>query len=323
MPRAPAGRIAFSVSDQEGRPVIHTVLPDGTDQRRLGRGHTPQWSPDGSRLAFLDDAPLSSVFVQDADGTDRRRLTYDNIAFGLRWAPVAAEIAFVACRPNRANLTYSPLFPVAPACDGEINVVDVSTGALRPITAGPDFDAAPSWSPDGAEVAFQRSQDGGQSHLAVVKRDGTGLRRTWAPPGSAYLLGTAWQPAARIAVAAGGGGDGDDVLWTVNADGTDAQPLALRRAEWAEPEWSPAGDAVLVSSLNSSSIAAVTVAGRVLFERAGSAAAWSPDGAQVAFCAHGGVWRMDRDGSNAVQVVAGCDAWPAALAWSVPTGGAE
>ena len=51
---------------------IHVVaLPSGGD-RVVADGSDPAWSPDGSRLAFLDRGSLWSV---DPDGRGRHRLT--------------------------------------------------------------------------------------------------------------------------------------------------------------------------------------------------------------------------------------------------------
>ena len=323
LPGAPGGRIAFTIWDDEGRPFIHTVRPDGTDLRKLTTGHTPRWSPDGSRLAFVDDAPVPSLFVARADGSDRRRLTVD-LAQDPEWSPGGDEIAFVAVRPGGAYVTYSPLMPVAPGFEGDIAVVGVDGGVVRPVTAGPDVDYAPSWSPDGARIAFQRVQveqreeGGNHAVLYAAGADGSGQRRLWAPPASGYLTGTSWAPGPRIAVTAGANGRSDG-LWLVAGDGSSAEAINLGPAERQDPQWSPGADALLVGSVSSGGgLAAVTPDGRVLFTRSGSLAAWSHDGTQVAFYDEGRLWRMNRDGSHVV-LLAGrffCDG----VAWSVPTG---
>jgi Tol biopolymer transport system component len=297
------------------------VLPDGSELRRLSKGHSPQWSPDGSRLAFLDDAPFSSVFVQRAEGGDRRQLTFDNFALDLQWSPARDEIAFVAGRATGSpRMTYS-LFVVVPGWDVDINVVDPSSGVLRAVTAGPDYDVEPSWSPDGDRISFQRlpTQPGNDqgSTVYLAKRDGTALRRLWSGAPS-YLTGSAWAPGARIAVT----GAYEDAIWLLAPDGSGVEEIPAGTAEWQDPEWSPGGDAVLVRTTNGSNIAAFTLDGRLLFNRKGTSATWSPDGRQVAFCSDGSLWRMDRDGSDVVRLAGGlvCDGFTDGISWSVPTG---
>jgi Tol biopolymer transport system component len=76
-------RIAFEGADSS----IHTIAPDGTDERDLSpspsagpREHWPVWSPDSEELAFFIHAPdepdifIQELWVMDALGGNRRRL---------------------------------------------------------------------------------------------------------------------------------------------------------------------------------------------------------------------------------------------------------
>jgi Tol biopolymer transport system component len=143
------GRIAFvHFYDQFAKPVsvkngLYTISPDGSRLRRLfgrywGPGHAPDWSPDGSRIAFV---ARGQIFTLRADGRGLRRLTafkQNRIVTGLVWSPDGKYIAFA-----RTNDLY-----VMRSDGGRLRrVVD----AVDPDPDHPDRPwtelSAPSWQP--------------------------------------------------------------------------------------------------------------------------------------------------------------------------------
>src|SRR5215212_11283588 len=79
------GQIAFRrwLNDENSRSALYTMNPDGTGVRRIVRpargGHDdqPDWSPDGSRLAFTrcpNEKPCRLMIV-NADGSGLRAVT--------------------------------------------------------------------------------------------------------------------------------------------------------------------------------------------------------------------------------------------------------
>jgi TolB protein len=77
---------------------IFVVGADGTQQRRLTRNRIsdayPDWSPDGTRIAF-DRGPAfryGAVFVMNADGTAQRRIRQD--ASDPSWSPDGTKLAY-------------------------------------------------------------------------------------------------------------------------------------------------------------------------------------------------------------------------------------
>src|SRR4051794_20520685 len=73
------GRIAYT-DISTATSVIHTVLPNGLDDRAIGEGFVPTWSPNGRRIAFGKDSDAgiyADIYTMRADGSDVRRLTFD------------------------------------------------------------------------------------------------------------------------------------------------------------------------------------------------------------------------------------------------------
>ncbi len=75
---------------------VHVVTADGSDQGQLtedGENGCPAWSPDGTSIAFSSERDGDwEIFVMDADGYDRVRLTENGA--GPVWSPDGALIAF-------------------------------------------------------------------------------------------------------------------------------------------------------------------------------------------------------------------------------------
>jgi|GEM_PF-3742668 len=80
--RPDGGRIVFSrLDDRTQDYFVWLVNPDGTGLTCLGTGTDPAWSPDSERIVFADDIPEGEwrsvrLWIMNADGTDRRQLTF-------------------------------------------------------------------------------------------------------------------------------------------------------------------------------------------------------------------------------------------------------
>jgi hypothetical protein len=84
-PASPDGtRIGFS-SERDHTFWIYVMDADGGNQTDLGRGHQPDWSPDGMRIAYSHQYG-NSIYVMDADGSSPAKL-----AEGIRpaWSSLA------------------------------------------------------------------------------------------------------------------------------------------------------------------------------------------------------------------------------------------
>lgn len=156
-----------------------------------------------------------------------------------------------------------------PFAESAIYSIGMDGSDLTRLT-GPEWIAFdPTWSPDGASIAFAGSAPGGPSGIFVMSADGSDPHIV---PGTnvTEVASPTWSPdGSRIAFA-----QPNDINWDINSvelDGSDRR---------------------LVTSTNDTSE---------------TAPAWSPDGSRIAFARDGGIYTIAPDGTNEVHVVGGAD----------------
>ena len=224
-----ASRIVFA-SERDGNVDIYTIEADGTDERRLTSDpvadEAPEWSPDGTRIAFHRRGPGTDVYVMDAAGTDARRVASSPATDrNPSWSPDGRRLAFESNRDG--NL--------------EIHVVDLASGAVRQLTntAGANFD--PAWSPEGSRIAFASTRDGNEE-IYVMNADGGDQRRLTVVPGPDF--NPAWSPdGSRLAFHSRRGAA--QHIWVMQADGTGQEEVTRGPTNDHNPAWSPDGQAIV------------------------------------------------------------------------------
>jgi dipeptidyl aminopeptidase/acylaminoacyl peptidase len=271
---SPDGRVLAFASTRRGTRQIWLLPADGGEATPLTDHPTgardPAWSPDGAYVVYVAKGPdHRDEPPEEEDGDDRRRLVWvrehrhkldgqgffdrgrdhlwivavaDGTATQLTdgpyddadpaWSPDGRMIAFASDRsPNRDHRFGGTA----------IHLVEARTGAVRRLTPEEGRAAHPSWSPDGAWIAYPGSNlpdDSGPANtrLWIARADGSESRCLTADldrsvgqrPGG-YLTPSppAWIPDVRALLYLVG--DGPSTHLTRVADGERAALTSGRR----------------------------------------------------------------------------------------------
>jgi len=275
------GRIAFSTGG-----IVLTVRPDGSGVKIVTAGSAPVWSPNGKRIAYVWSnsvytisaagggkrerrlvianarSPIwspsgqrlavvrrSGIWLVGRDGRNPRRLTAVAPGFPgeLDWSPDGSRIAF---SHKRAIVAVS-------VRDGTLTTLRVPTPTVTSAAGGwceENGLYAPTWSPDGARLAFQTvATCGGPganpitfSTIEIVDADsGSDLAGIDGTVGSPYDFGAllpSWAPDGRALAFLDDVSDSEGaiVLSVYDLDNRATYPvrrLAVKESSAARPNW--------------------------------------------------------------------------------------
>jgi Tol biopolymer transport system component len=257
----------------------------------------PTWSPDGSRIAFVDRGGVpGDLYVMDADGTNVHKLTSSSYASGdygadsPTWSPNGKRIAF---RYGYAG----------------ISVVNVDGSGLHEILAH-GYGAA--WSPGGRFVAYAQgpADDPGAetsgTSIYVVHPDGTGKQLVASPRDVAASFGSpAWsRDGQRLAFTIGRAPDTDYTKTALGIVRTFRGRIAWRaRGHYpGQADWAPDGRHIAFGDFVGKDVFVAVLdlkTGKVRRLARGWHPRFSPDGRRLLFgCPPPGICVMNADGSG-------------------------
>ncbi|MBM7693429.1 dipeptidyl aminopeptidase/acylaminoacyl peptidase [Peribacillus deserti] len=198
-----------------------------TSQWTFGKhkNHSPRWSPDGEKLAFLSNrSGETQIYLISKNGGEAECLTeLNNGAGSIVWSPCSSKILFSSgvtpgepylidpknkekdVKPSKAAIfnkvryksdssgylkdTYQQLF-----------ILDIETKALNQVSEG-DWDCSPSdWSPDGTAIVYSASEDEDRDYAIisdVYMLNLSNNEKTKLTGGSGYYSDAHWSPDGR------------------------------------------------------------------------------------------------------------------------------
>jgi TolB protein len=221
-------RLAFchGVQAQTGIIDVWTMKANGTDKFQVtdlgGRSFFPDWSPNGSRIAFNSrpaGATSFHLYAINPDGSGLVQLTTGaaNETYPA-WSPDGSKIVFISDRTGV----------------GQVWVMDANGANQTQLTFDDVWkDQVPDWSPDGSKIAYAAGDPG---DIRVMNADGSHDHLVVGGPTDDF--GTAWSP------------DGGQIaflrfdnrtVYVVNADGSGEHAVRSFGLQ-AVPAWQPRGD---------------------------------------------------------------------------------
>ncbi|HJQ39533.1 MAG TPA: LpqB family beta-propeller domain-containing protein [Thermoanaerobaculia bacterium] len=233
-------KIAFT-SDRDGTTDLYVMSADGTHVERLTnnaeRESAPAWSTDGKTIRFFTTGVDSSRF--HALDVKSRAVTQIGQVPG-RGVRITADGKRV-------------LYALGSWTNVQLMESDPNGANARQLSDGSGVVWGPRWSPDGKQLAYTGQDASGQTHIYLMKLDGSDVRQlTHFDVANGRAQSPAWSPdGKRIAVQADTKEQAH--LWIVDAASGEAKKLAAHDEKYIDeqPAWFPDGKRLAFASTRS------------------------------------------------------------------------
>jgi Tol biopolymer transport system component len=242
--------------------------PRRATERFVGSNVSPDWSPDGRRLAWISHRGLAwmnsgVLCIRDLDTGEERDLTPKLSFFiGPRWSPDGRSILLVGFDRQRRPGLFR---------------VDVESGAASPLVQSEVsvFPATARWARGGKAVAYRREQPGAPAQIVLRDVDTGREEEVYRPPAGSQLHSFALSP------------DGGSVVFRAYEEATQVTSLKVVPTAGGAPR-------EIFRAAKGETIPGFT------------SLVWSPDGSQILFTKGQnlsfGLWRVPAGGGDAQEV---------------------
>jgi TolB protein len=305
--RSPTGFVSPDLS-------LFVIRADGSGLRSLTPADSDvasyEWSPDGSRIAYLDSR--GALWLVRPDGTGRELLAASSpsrFPWKLSWSPDGKAIAVLVRDPAAGP-------PRCANCFSDLRISVIPTDGRRPrrLPSGDAFD--PAWSPRGDEIAYATPF----GVIMAVRSDGRGRPRV-VTRGTPGCFGPAWSAdGERLASACGDNHGRYAYIDVVNANGSSRRRLTKHAYNEFGFAWSPDGLSILYGRKNREGIYVIGVDGRKDHKVTSDSPAqiiwgaltWAADGRAIAYTTDrtggGDLYVIGADGRDKLQLTRSLDA---------------
>ena len=271
-------RVAYTVSevkmekDKEWKSTTHVwVIPTGGGKaRQYTRGErsatAPEWSPDGTMLAFLTDREKDGerqVWMMMADGGEAWAVTsHKGGVSGFRFSPDGKRLVLTAVdQPSKDEEERKKLKDDTMVIDRDLKmthlwVYDLGKKEEKRLTEGNYTVGDPQWSPDGTRITYTtrptpRADDGALSDVWVVTVASGEKKKIAGEPGAAD--NARWSPDGKWIAFTGtpdrDPGPSTSFLYLYPADGGAPKQLSPKfDLSVGTPVWSPDGKTIYFST---------------------------------------------------------------------------
>jgi TolB protein len=262
----------------------------------IERWMTGQRGIAATRIAYMRGR---NIRIVDSDGAEEVTVPTDSNGISPAWNPAGNSLAY-STYGNGSRLV----------------IIDLATGRSHPL-AGPTRNVSystPSFSPDGASIAFTRSSES-QGDIYVVDANGSSPPRRLTVAHGWYNSNPAFNPRGQRIVFMGNS-EGPPELYIMDSDGTDAAKLTRYDFDpnnyRAEPDWSPDGRLIAYQEMLNGRFQIRTIpAGggtpkQLTNEGANEQPSWAPDSRHLVFTStRTGVrqlWVLDTESNRVRQL---------------------